>query len=97
VYNPTSDFLPCIPGGLGLEIVRVSVYHNGPANDIAYTKPACQHLIVSPAVIAEQRWKITGMLGMRRSVWIKMTARIWKAAAAALVTLVDMESKEARL
>jgi len=96
-YNPTGNFLPCIPRGLGPEIVRVAVYHNGPADDIAYTKPAGQHLAVSSAVITEQRWQITGVPGMRCSVWIKMTTRVWKATAAAVVTLVDMKSKEACL
>jgi len=94
-YDTASNFLPCVSGGLGLEIIRVTVYHNGSANDIAYTKPAGQHLTVSPAVIAEQRRKIAGVSGMDCSVWIKMTARIWKAATTAVVTLVDMKSKEA--
>lgn len=96
-YDATSDFLPCVSRGLGLEIVRVTVYHNGPANDIAHTKTAGHHLAVSLAVIAEQRRKVAGMSGMRRFFGIVVTTRIGKAAAAAISTFVDMKSKEARI
>lgn len=95
VYNATRDFLPCIPRGLGLEIVRVTVNYNGPANDIVHTKPDGQHLAVSLAVITEQRRKITGVSGMRCSFRIVITTRVREAAAATVVTLVDMKSKEA--
>ncbi len=97
VYYPTGDFHSCVSGGLRFEIIRVTVYHNSPANDIAHTKPARQHLTVSLAVITEQRWKITGMLRMRCPYRIVMTARVWKAAAVAVAAFMDMESKEARL
>ena len=95
--HTAGDFLPCVSGGLSREIVRAVVYHNGPAYDIAYAKPACQHLTIRPAVIAEQRGKVTGVLWMFFSVWIEMTARVRKAAAAAVSAFVDMKSKEARL
>ncbi len=94
---PTGDFHSCVSGGLRFEIVRITVDHNGSAYDIVYAKPAGQHLTVRSAVIAEKRRKITGMLRMRSFVWIKMTAGIWKAAAAAVAAFMDMESKEARL
>ena len=68
---------------------------NSPAYDIAYAKPACQHLTIRPAVIAEQRGKVTGVLWMRRSFRIEMTTCVREATAAAVSTLVDMESKEA--
>ncbi len=89
--------MPCISGGLSLEIIRVTVDHNGPAYDIAYAKPPGQHLTVSLAVIAEQRRKITGVMGMCCPYRIVMTARVWKAAAAAVAAFMDMESKEAGL
>lgn len=96
-YDATGNFLSCVSGGLSLEIVRLTVYHNGSANDIAYAKPTGQHLTVSPAIVTEQRRKVAGVPGMRCSVWIKMTTCVWKAAAAAVITLVDMKCKEARL
>lgn len=96
-YDATGNFLSCVSGGLSLEIVRLTVYHNGSAYDIVYTKTTRQHLAVSSAVITEQRRKITGVPGMTCSVWIKMTTCVWKAAAAAVITLVDMKSKEASL
>ena len=73
------------------------MYHNGPAYDIAHPEPARQHLAVCPAGVAEQRWKITGVLWMRRSFRIEMTACVRETAAAAVSTLMDMESKEACL
>lgn len=95
--HPTGDFLPCVSGGLSFEIVRIAVNHNGPSYDIAHTKPACQHLAIRSAVVTEQRRKVTGVLWMQCSVWIIMTACVWKTAAAAVPMLVDMKSKEARL
>ena len=71
--------------------------HNGPAYDIAHTKPPCQHLTVCPAGVAEQRWKITGMLRVRCSFMIEMATCIREATAAAVSAFVDMKSKEARL
>ena len=95
--HTAGNFLSSVPGGLGHEIVRTAVNHNCPAYDIAYAKPACQHLTVRPAVIAEQRGKVTGVLWMRRSFRIEMTTRVREATAAAVITLMDMKSKEAGL
>ncbi len=94
---PAGDFLSCVSGGLGFEIIRVTVDHNGSAYDIAYAKPPGQHLTVSLAVITEKRRKIAGVLRMCCSVWIKMTTRVWTAAAAAVAAFMDVESKEASL
>lgn len=79
-----------------MEIVRMTVDHHRPPNNLFGSKPFCQNRKVGSAIAAQQRRKIPCMTWMLRLTGIIMSACIGKALSPAVSALMDMKSVKAR-
>ena len=92
--DAAGDFLSRVPGRLGFEIVRTTVYDNGFADDLIHPEPARQHLTVRPPMIAEQRREVARVTRMLRRCRVIMGAGVRKSGASAIAARVDVKREK---
>lgn len=92
--HTAGDFLSGIPCGLGTEVVRPIVDHNGFSENLGNGKPAGEHSQKSSALTGKKGRQIPCVHRMHIPGGIEMTPCIFKIPTAAVGTFVDMQSKK---
>ena len=93
-YDTTGDFGSGSSGWLCFKIIRMTVDHNRPSDNLFRPKSVCQYRSKGLSPAAEQRRQISRMVGMWPVARIIMISRIREPGSAAVSILMDMQCKK---